>query len=375
MKQGILLDPATLGITPPVTTGYSQVYLVEVQYADSDTGSTVLPYYNASNPAAPFSGPGNAGTAQNTIRKGIVAVQIKAGTAAPTGTQVAPTADAGWTGLFAVTVANGQSTITSGNIATLASAPFLPVKLPQIPTAIQNSYWVFATAGGTSSALTLTLSPAPSSLVAGFRAYVTLTSNIASGATINVNGLGAKAIVYEDGTAVRSGDYSTGSIVPIMYDGTNMQLAGQRPGTQAGSAPKLNYFELSSNNTQSVATSTITKVTDFVVSGSQQSDASFSGGTVTIGTLTAGVWVYDQQYYPSQTSGTAASVQAYLYKNGVQQQNQTVAGTFCSNTGTIRVAAGDTLDMRVWQNSGFAQKNVGPGSPSVTVFNLYQVSS
>jgi hypothetical protein len=74
VKQGIMLDAATLGITPPGTVGYSQVYLIEVQYADSDTGSTVLPYYNASNPAAPYSGPGNAGTAQNTVRKGIVAV-------------------------------------------------------------------------------------------------------------------------------------------------------------------------------------------------------------------------------------------------------------------------------------------------------------
>jgi len=56
LKQGILLEPVTIGITPPTTTGYSQVFLVEVQYQDSDVGSVVLPYYNASNPATTYSG-------------------------------------------------------------------------------------------------------------------------------------------------------------------------------------------------------------------------------------------------------------------------------------------------------------------------------
>ena len=82
LKQGILLDPVTFGIAPPSTVGYSQNFLVEVQYADVDAGSTVLPYFNAFNTSVPFSGPGNAGTAQNTVRKGVAAIQIKAGTAA-----------------------------------------------------------------------------------------------------------------------------------------------------------------------------------------------------------------------------------------------------------------------------------------------------
>jgi hypothetical protein len=110
LKQGIQLAPATFGITPPTTVGYSQVYLIEVQYQDLDTGSVVLPYYNASVPSQPFAGPGNAGSAQNTVRQGIVASQVKAGVAAATGSQVAPSADAGWTGLFLITVANGATT-------------------------------------------------------------------------------------------------------------------------------------------------------------------------------------------------------------------------------------------------------------------------
>src|SRR6185437_7912857 len=143
LKQGIILTNTTFGITPPGTVGFSQVFLVEAQYQDLDSGATVLPYFNAANPSVPFSGPGGAGTAQNTVRQGLAALQVKAGVAAATGSQVTPTADAGWAGMFAVTVANGQATITSGNIVTLGSAPFIPCTLPNIPTNVQAGTWLY----------------------------------------------------------------------------------------------------------------------------------------------------------------------------------------------------------------------------------------
>jgi hypothetical protein len=141
LKQGIQPGQQTFGITPPSTVGYSQVFLLEVQYQDLDNGSLVLPYYNAANPSSPFAGPGNSGAAQNTVRQGIVAAQLKAGVAAATGSQVAPTADAGWTGLFYITVANGATTITAGNITQVPSAPFIPATLPAIPGDVQIGKW------------------------------------------------------------------------------------------------------------------------------------------------------------------------------------------------------------------------------------------
>jgi hypothetical protein len=227
VKQGIMLDAATLGITPPGTVGYSQVYLIEVQYADSDTGSTVLPYYNASNPAAPYSGPGNAGTAQNTVRKGIVAVQVKAGIAATTGTQLTPTADAGWIGLFAVTVANGASTVTSGNIAQLSSAPFLATdgKLPRIPYGVQSGEWVYAADTGTADALVVALSLVPSSLTTGMRINVKkgTSANATTTPTINVNGLGAVTITDPSGSALTAGALAASSMLQLIYDGTSFR--------------------------------------------------------------------------------------------------------------------------------------------------------
>lgn len=129
LKQGIQLGSVTLGTPAPVTAGQSINYLIEASYQDADSVPVVLPYYNASNPAVPFSGPGNSGAPQNTQRKGTVVMQAKAGIPATTGTQTTPTADAGFIGLYVVTVANGQATVTSANITTLLGAPFLNLNL------------------------------------------------------------------------------------------------------------------------------------------------------------------------------------------------------------------------------------------------------
>ncbi len=130
LKQGILNFPYTITLAPPTTVGYSQVFLIEVQYADSDTDPVLLSYYNASNPSAPYQGPGGSGVSQSTARRGLCAVQIKAGTAAAAGSQVAPLPDAGWTALWYVTLSYGQTTVTSGDIWTYGpgfpSSPWFP---------------------------------------------------------------------------------------------------------------------------------------------------------------------------------------------------------------------------------------------------------
>jgi hypothetical protein len=125
LKQGIALNSTTLSCPAPTTNGFSVNYLIEAIYQDVDTANTVLPYYNASNPASPWSGPNNTGAAQPTVRSGEINLIAKAGIAAPTGTQLNPTPDPGYTGLYIVTVAFGQTTILSGSISVYPGAPFL----------------------------------------------------------------------------------------------------------------------------------------------------------------------------------------------------------------------------------------------------------
>lgn len=125
LKQGVLLDGGTLSCPAPGTTGQSINYLVQVTYQDSDSTPVLLPYYNSATPSLPYSGQGNNGLTQNTVRKGVAVVAVKAGASAVTGTQVTPSPDAGYIGLYVVTVAFGQTTITSGNIALATNAPLI----------------------------------------------------------------------------------------------------------------------------------------------------------------------------------------------------------------------------------------------------------
>lgn len=129
VKQGISLDTVNLSCPAPATSGYSINYLIQATYQDQDANPVVLPYYNATNPSQAYSGPNNTGAPNNTTRKGAVVLSAKAGAAATTGTQTTPAPDSGYIGLWVVTVANGQTTINSGNIVQYSGAPVLSASL------------------------------------------------------------------------------------------------------------------------------------------------------------------------------------------------------------------------------------------------------
>lgn len=247
MKQGILASPAVLTITPPGTAGFSQVYLVQAILNDVDAGSTVLSYYNSANPASPFSGPNNSGTSNYTTRTCPCVVALKAGTPATTGTQTTPSPDAGYVALYAITVANGQTQITSGNIVQVATAPFFPT-LPAVPAGVLNGNWVYAGQDtGTANNYVITFGAGqaiPTAYVAGMGVkFKALNANSAA-SVINVNGLGNVAIRRASGAAVATGDIVSGQMVELTYDGTNFQMQnymGAGAGTNTTTAVSIPY--------------------------------------------------------------------------------------------------------------------------------------
>lgn len=129
MKMGINLDNTVLPISAPLVSGHQIIYLIQVQYQEVDTDLTVAPYYNASNPSEPYSGPANSGVANSLTRKAIVAVNLKPGIEATAGLAVAPSIDAGWVGLYHVQCNFAQTSIQQSDITTLTTAPFIPAKL------------------------------------------------------------------------------------------------------------------------------------------------------------------------------------------------------------------------------------------------------
>lgn len=136
-KHGINIVATPLTLTAPGAAGQSQNYLIQANFSEADAGPVVLPYYNAATPAVPFNGPAGAGTSQNTVRQQRVALQLVAGAAAATGSQTTPAVTAGWTALYAITVTNGQTSITSALLGTgnpytnalIPTAPFINGKL------------------------------------------------------------------------------------------------------------------------------------------------------------------------------------------------------------------------------------------------------
>ena len=225
-KQGLLTSPQTLTITPPVTSGYSQVYLVQTNYNDVDTNAIVLNYYNAANPAQPLSGPNNSATQQFTIRGGQCIVSLKVGTAATTGTQVAPAADSGYTPLYSITVANGQTQITSASISVYPGAPFIPLTLPQVPPAIQAQVGNYALDTGTANALAITL-PFGTTLTAGMPIRIKKGASANTGAmTVTINSGSPLSVIWAEGSAFAAADWPANAVGQGVYDGTAVRMLG-----------------------------------------------------------------------------------------------------------------------------------------------------
>lgn len=218
LKQGYILDAQQFTLTAPSTSGYSINYLIQVTYSDVDGGSTVLPYYNASNPSVAWSGPNNSGTAQYTVRQGICTVSLKAGVAATTGTQVTPTPDTGCTGLYVITVAQGATTVTAGNIVTYANAPFLPQG--GIVDGIQRNTMRYAADTGAANAYVVNINPGILTLSDGMEVNFKAANANTASSTLNVCALGAFPVLNKFGQALISGEIASGSHVTVKWSAT-----------------------------------------------------------------------------------------------------------------------------------------------------------
>jgi hypothetical protein len=262
MKQGILLDAQNFSCPAPGTAGFSINYLIQGAFQEVDTASAVLPYYNASNPSQAYNGPNGTGTSQTTARDNTVQLQVKAGVAATTGSQITPTPDAGFNGLWVVTVPFGASTITSANISQYSGAPFLTASLLSM---IQQS-GLYAVATGSANAHVATFSPPITTRTDGMvLRYKAPAAN--TGALTFNDGLGAVAVVGAAHSALQGGETALngdvwvqwnssiggGSYVLIDSTGGAVQVA---PATQSQHAMQLGQ-----------ATGRLLRVTAFTSSG------------------------------------------------------------------------------------------------------------
>jgi hypothetical protein len=85
----------------------------------------------------------------------------------------------------------------------------------------------YAVASGSANTYSVTLNPAPTSYVEGMAIAVKINVDNTGPSTINVNGLGAKAIKKPNGNDVSAGNLKAGSIYTMRYNGTNFILQGE----------------------------------------------------------------------------------------------------------------------------------------------------
>ena len=221
LKQGIILSSTAFTLTAPTTAGQSINYLIQVTYSDVDSGATVLPYYNASNPSVAYSGPNNAGTAQNTVRSGVCTVALKAGVAATTGTQTTPSADTGYTAAWVITVAQGATTVTAGNIAVAPNAPFLPAS--GILSAIQQGTTTYSNDTGAANAYAAQFLPALPTLVDGMRLTFKAKTANTGASTFAANGGSAYPLYSHANQALQGGEIVANGLIEVEW---NSSLTG-----------------------------------------------------------------------------------------------------------------------------------------------------
>lgn len=304
IKQGLLQYVSTLTLTAPTTVGYSINYLIEVEQSDVDGVPVVLSYYNAAVPATAWTGPAGAGTTNNTLRSSSAVVQWKAGAPAATGSQSTPPVDSGCTPLFIVTVAYGQTTITSASISTHPNAPFIQAgaKLPAIPASFQYGWWTWAGAfGGTGNALAATILPAATSYSAGLKVRGNIVTTNTGPMTLNVSGLGAVAAVRGDNVAMIGGECVAGQEAEFTHNGTQFVMSSPLP--------------LSFLNTKYSAR---VPATTFYVNAATGND-SYNGTSATVGsvingvtqgpflTIQGAVWYISSFYSPSLVTVNVAA--------------------------------------------------------------------
>lgn len=88
----------------------------------------------------------------------------------------------------------------------------------------QDNSGKYYTTTGSSNAYVLTASPVITTYTEGLSFYIKANHSNTAGATLNVNGLGTRAITKEGTTALASGDLVANNVYEVVYDGIRFQV-------------------------------------------------------------------------------------------------------------------------------------------------------
>lgn len=233
-KQAFNWNPVTLNLTAPATPGNSVIYLIEGIFDTTDVNDVSRPYFNSADPTMPIFN-NNYDT-----RTDIILFQAKQGTPGVTPTPPAP--DAGYTGLYYVTVANGQTVITGGDISkvsTVEGQPFITEGLTQkvssstiatgyvsIP-AQQAATYVSGVDVGSVNAIVCNPANNYAAPSLGMIISVRVANSNTGAATLQVNGntpVNIQVVTSAGLASLSGGEMIAGGWYDFRYNGTTWQL-------------------------------------------------------------------------------------------------------------------------------------------------------
>lgn len=249
-----------------------------------------------------------------------------------------------------------EATLAEALAGTLATKVITPRRMA---SAVQQGAWNYAVAGGTANALTLTLAPAPAAYTAGLEIQVKLGVNPNTTAmTLNVNGLGAVAIINRDGSAMGAGDAPANAILDLVYDGGSFRLLNVTQSTIAAAAAVIEQAQVIGTRNVLYPFNTLltiawgTSFTKFL-----DPATTFTSGTLTIGPKDAGLWMASFWLNASGRNDTTL-LWGYVIRNGLQyavggdrDQNGAVGGMNSTISIPVRLVSGDTLQTQVLQQN------------------------
>lgn len=215
LKQGYS-QAQDFELTPPNVPGQSLCYLLQMKYIDEDTGDTVLPYYNATHPAAGFSGPDNSGKAQHTVRAGRCIVVLKPGLPVTTGTQQAPHPDPDFVGAWIITIRYGAVMITAQDIVVYPDAPYIPRE--GIITALQQGVFTTGKDRGMEDRYHVFYQPPVKNLTDGQRLFFRAKNTNSGPCTLKVNNLPEYKVLSVAGRELGEAEINSGQLAEVEWN-------------------------------------------------------------------------------------------------------------------------------------------------------------
>lgn len=235
--------------------------------------------------------------------------------------------------------------------------------LTQVAQAIRGQKMNYRAAGGSANAITVTLDPPIASYAELISGATPLAIKSGAGAntgamTLNVDGLGAVAVTWPDGTAMAAGDWPASTIGVVRHDGTAFRyMAGRSPTQTTADQRKVAPINFIATWSASLSNSVQTQLTG--VASTVQSnldDATFSSGIFTAGARTAGTWLAAMSMI-SPTANVDIFAGIYDANPGGTGVGYSTTETTTSAPGTVALAvlpraAGEVLRFTARQSSG-----------------------